>query len=38
MTTEEISITSSRGTELRGFLDLPEGTPLAYAVFAHCFT
>lgn len=38
MSTEEITIPTARGTELRGFLDRPAGTPLAYAVFAHCFT
>lgn len=38
MSSEEITIPTSRGTRLHGFLDLPDGAPLAYAVFAHCFT
>jgi putative redox protein len=28
----------SRGAPLAATLELPEGTPTAYAVFAHCFT
>src|SRR5262249_12308997 len=35
---EKISFPGSQGAELAARLDLPEGEPLAYAVFAHCFT
>jgi len=35
---EKISFPGSQGAELAARLDLPEGKPLAYAVFAHCFT
>ena len=33
-----VTFTGSLGTELAGRLDLPAGPPLAYAIFAHCFT
>ena len=39
MASERIEFTGSAGTPLAARLDLPEqGTPHAYAVFAHCFT
>lgn len=36
--TERFDFVSDEGHPLVGRLDLPEGTPHAYAVFAHCFT
>ena len=36
--TEKISFTNSRGFSLDARLDLPLLTPVAYAVFCHCFT
>lgn len=33
-----IEFPGSAGTPLAARLDLPEGDPLAYAIFAHCFT
>jgi len=33
----QISITTPQGT-LSGIFELPEGSPKAYALFAHCFT
>ncbi|MDP1869112.1 MAG: bifunctional alpha/beta hydrolase/OsmC family protein [Bradyrhizobium sp.] len=38
MPTERFQFTSAEGHQLAAALDLPEGTPLAYALFAHCFT
>jgi putative redox protein len=38
MPTERFQFTSSEGDQLAATLDLPEQEPLAYAVFAHCFT
>jgi len=38
MPTEQFQFTSAPGHHLAAALDLPEGTPLAYALFAHCFT
>ncbi|QWG20003.1 bifunctional alpha/beta hydrolase/OsmC family protein [Bradyrhizobium sediminis] len=38
MPTERFQFTSEGGHQLAASLDLPEGTPLAYALFAHCFT
>jgi putative redox protein len=35
---QHISFTGSQGTELAGRLDVPAGPPVAYALFAHCFT
>lgn len=34
----KIEFPGSNGTMLAARLDLPEGTPSAYALFAHCFT
>ena len=38
MPTERFQFTSSAGHQLAAALDLPEGAPLAYGLFAHCFT
>jgi uncharacterized OsmC-like protein/pimeloyl-ACP methyl ester carboxylesterase len=38
MPTERFQFTSSEGHQLAASLDLPEREPLAYALFAHCFT
>jgi putative redox protein len=38
MRTIDISFTSEAGQRLAGALDLPARTPVAYALFAHCFT
>ncbi|MDP3693153.1 bifunctional alpha/beta hydrolase/OsmC family protein [Bradyrhizobium sp.] len=38
MPTERFQFTSAEGHQLAAALDLPDGTPLAYALFAHCFT
>jgi uncharacterized OsmC-like protein/pimeloyl-ACP methyl ester carboxylesterase len=36
--TERFQFTGSEGQQLAASLDLPEREPLAYALFAHCFT
>jgi putative redox protein len=36
--TERFQFTSSEGHQLAASLDLPEREPVAYALFAHCFT
>jgi putative redox protein len=36
--TERFQFTSAEGHQLAAALDLPEREPLAYALFAHCFT
>jgi uncharacterized OsmC-like protein/alpha-beta hydrolase superfamily lysophospholipase len=38
MPTIKLTFPGSRGSELAARLDTPEQTPLAYAIFAHCFT
>jgi uncharacterized OsmC-like protein/pimeloyl-ACP methyl ester carboxylesterase len=38
MPTERFQFPSSEGHQLAASLDLPEREPLAYALFAHCFT
>jgi uncharacterized OsmC-like protein/pimeloyl-ACP methyl ester carboxylesterase len=38
MPTERFQFTSSEGHQLAAALDMPEQEPLAYALFAHCFT
>jgi predicted alpha/beta hydrolase len=38
MTTEKFQFPGSDGQMLAASLDLPDGTPVAYALFAHCFT
>jgi len=38
MPTERFQFTGSDGHQLAAALDLPEREPLAYALFAHCFT
>lgn len=35
---ERVNFAGSQGTDLAARLDLPEGAPIAGAVFAHCFT
>ncbi len=36
--TEKVTFVGGTGEKLAARLDLPEGTPRAYALFAHCFT
>jgi putative redox protein len=38
MPNERFQFTGSEGQQLAAALDLPEREPLAYALFAHCFT
>lgn len=38
MPTTTVRFTNTRGVELAGKLDAPEGVPAAAALFAHCFT
>jgi uncharacterized OsmC-like protein/fermentation-respiration switch protein FrsA (DUF1100 family) len=38
MPTERFQFTGSEGHQLAAALDLPEREPVAYALFAHCFT
>jgi putative redox protein len=38
ITREKLTFTNQAGEELAGLLELPEAEPLAYALFAHCFT
>jgi uncharacterized OsmC-like protein/pimeloyl-ACP methyl ester carboxylesterase len=38
MPTERFQFTGAEGQQLAAALDLPEREPLAYALFAHCFT
>src|SRR5215470_1004793 len=38
MPTEKFQFTGEGGHQLSAALDLPDGTPVAYALFAHCFT
>src|SRR4030081_2962379 len=38
MPTERFQFTGEGGHQLAAALDLPEGEPMAYALFAHCFT
>jgi alpha/beta superfamily hydrolase len=38
MQTKKLTFNGSRGFSLAARLEQPETTPLAYAVFAHCFT
>ena len=38
MPTERFQFLGSEGQQLAAALDLPEGEPTAYALFAHCFT
>ncbi|CAN5174454.1 bifunctional alpha/beta hydrolase/OsmC family protein [soil metagenome] len=37
-TSEHITFQGSQGDQLSARLELPEGTPRAFALFAHCFT
>lgn len=38
MPSPDVTFVNADGVELAGRLDLPEGTPTSYALFAHCFT
>lgn len=38
MPNRKLTFNGSRGFSLAARLELPEATPLAYAIFAHCFT
>ena len=38
MTPEKVTFTGHGGHTLAGRLERPHGTPVAYALFAHCFT
>ena len=38
MPNERLQFSGSDGSELAAALDLPNGEPAAYALFAHCFT
>lgn len=38
MPKEKVSFENNEGQSLAGFLDSPPGPPVAYALFAHCFT
>lgn len=38
MRTERVEFTGALGSRISAKLDLPDDTPLAYAIFAHCFT
>ncbi len=38
MQSKNVRFPNTTGQNLSGILDLPEGEPLAYALFAHCFT
>src|ERR1700761_3394495 len=38
MPTERFQFTGEGGVQLAASLDLPDGEPVAYALFAHCFT
>jgi putative redox protein len=38
MPTERFDFTGAQGQRLAGRLDTPDDTPIAYALFAHCFT
>ena len=38
MRSERFEFPNGKGEQLAGALDLPLGKPMAYALFAHCFT
>lgn len=38
MSTERFDFTGAKGQKMSGRLDLPDGTPRGFALFAHCFT
>ena len=38
MRSERFDFPNAKGEKLSALLDLPLGTPMAYALFAHCFT
>ena len=35
---EKVTFTGAQGDELTARLDLPDGEPVAYALWAHCFS
>jgi len=38
MASQRYTFENTRGEQLAAYLDKPDGTPAAYALFAHCFT
>ena len=38
MPRERLKLPGSQNAQLAALLENPEGTPVAYALFAHCFT
>ena len=38
MRTERLDFVNSKGEKLAALIDLPLGKPVAFALFAHCFT
>jgi len=38
MNSLKVTFKNSHGHDLSARLELPEGRPVAYAIFAHCFT
>ena len=38
MTTQKVEFTGATGQQLSGVVELPDGEPKAFALFAHCFT
>ena len=38
MQNQKVEFENQAGQSLAGILDLPTGTPMGYALFAHCFT
>ncbi|WP_197714703.1 bifunctional alpha/beta hydrolase/OsmC family protein [Corynebacterium alimapuense] len=38
MHSKSVKLPSSMGTTMTGTIDFPDGEPVAYAIFAHCFT
>ncbi|MFF3468171.1 hypothetical protein ACWCQN_42805 [Streptomyces sp. NPDC001984] len=38
MRSEKVEFSGSQGAWLAARLELPDGTPQAYGLFAHCFT
>ena len=38
MRTERLQFANAKGEKLAALIDLPLGKPVAFALFAHCFT
>jgi len=38
MRTERLEFANEKGEKLAALVDLPLGKPVAFALFAHCFT